>query len=144
MYLGILRLNAQMILTGHSNFLALKYENFFCLNSIFKNYPQRSENNFLQIKFSIGKFHLFLKSHTYPSPSTTKVKKVNWVRTLFSASRGAHFTSNWPDYSMYNVALRGLPVLCTTSLLGQEEQVKVKCFAQGHNTRPAQGLNSGP
>ena len=49
-----------------------------------------------------------------------------------------------PDYSVYNVALRGLPVLCTTSLLGQEEQVKVKCFAQGHNTRPAQGLNSQP
>ena len=54
----------------------------------------------------------------------------------------------------YNVAVRGPPVLRTKSLpslsrypfihLVREEQVRVKCLAQGHNTRTTQGLNSQP
>ena len=65
------------------------------------------------------------------------------------------------DYSIYNVAVTGSPVLCTMSLylpslswyqfihLGWEEQVRVKCLAQGHNTRahtglPTQDSNSQP
>ena len=55
-----------------------------------------------------------------------------------------------PDYSVYNVAVRGLLVLSTVSMLpsqpksvpiytpglraGREEQVRVKCLAQGQNT----------
>ena len=69
-----------------------------------------------------------------------KKKWINWVRTLFSASCGAHllFTSDGPDYSVYNVVVGGSPVLRTTSLLrsqpksvpiihlGRKEQVRVK------------------
>ena len=48
-----------------------------------------------------------------------KKKKVNWMGRLFSAFIGAHllFTSIGLNYSIYNVAVRGLPVLCTMSLL---------------------------
>ena len=65
-------------------------------------------------------------------------KRGDWVGTLFSASEGTHL--------LYNVAVRRLPVLRTTRTLPsqpkpvpiihlcREEQVKVKCLAQGHNT----------
>ena len=50
--------------------------------------------------------------------------KVNWVRTLFSASRDAHTrsASDWSRlfnflFNFYNIAVRGSPVLHTTSLL---------------------------
>ena len=87
-----------------------------------------------------------------------KVKNVNWVGTLLSASRGAHllFTGDWARL-LNKIAVRGSPVLCTTSLLpsqpisrypfihlGREEQVRVKCLAQGHNSRPTWVSNSRP
>ena len=83
-----------------------------------------------------------------------KQVKVNnkLVGTLFfSASKGAHllFISNWARL-LNNVAMKRLTVLCVTSLLpsskqlGQKEQVKAKCLAQGYNPWPLQGLNSQP
>ena len=46
-------------------------------------------------------------------------KKGKWVRTLLVASRGPHLllTRDWATFLNYNVAVRGSPVLCTTSLL---------------------------
>ena len=53
-----------------------------------------------------------------------------------------------PVYSIYNVAVRGSPVFCTTSLLssqypftpGSRGAVRVKCLAQGHNMRAYTGF----
>lgn len=57
-----------------------------------------------------------------------------------------------PDYLIYNVAVRGLSVLCTMSLLPFQpkhpftytcvERSKLMCLAQEHNMRIRQGLNS--
>ena len=57
-----------------------------------------------------------------------EVKKVNWVQTLFNASRGAHllFTSDWDRLLDYNVAVRGLAVLGTTSLLPSQPELVLK------------------
>ena len=68
-------------------------------------------------------FHSYISLSSLTVMSISSVTynyKVNWVGTLFSASRGAHilFTSDWAKlYSIYNVAVRGSPVLRTTSLL---------------------------
>ena len=75
--------------------------------------------------------------------------------TLFSASRGAHllFTSDWARLLNFIMLLwegRGssaqracyLPSLSRYPFihLGREEQARVKCLAQGHNTRAFTGF----
>ena len=80
--------------------------------------------------------------------------KINGVRTLFSASRGAHllFITDWARLLNFMLLQEGrqssarqacyLPSLSWYPFThqGREEQVRVKCLAQEHNTQSHTGF----